>query len=158
MKYAIRMKKAVSFLIVLVFLAALFLPVQETRAADVYPDPVKKEVTGYSTQMPGGTIYVQKADEELYLFLPREADTQKITLAPPESEPDASVFFSVNGTETAVLNLDELTPSDDIYPVDVVVRAAEGSLIDSFTLKIMKGNAIGTIYYTSDDKENQGRT
>ncbi len=119
-------------------------------------DPVNK-VTEYSTQTPGGIVYVQEVDKKMHLFLPREADTEHISLLPPAGNPDARVLFLVNGEESDVLALSSLTPSDDKYRVDVVVRDAEGAQLDSFTLRIMKGNAIGTVYYSSDNKEVKGR-
>jgi len=42
-------------------------------------DPVSK-ATEYSTQTPEGIIYMLNVDKKMYLFLPREADTEHISL------------------------------------------------------------------------------
>ena len=138
------------------FILALFMLMPQESYASSFSNPTA-EVTDYASETPGGTIYAQSVDGSMYLFLPREADTQNITLR-RESSPESTVLFSVNESESDTLDLSGMTPTDSKYTLQVHVYNSSAELTDAFDLTIMKGNAAGTIYYYSDNKSENGRS
>ncbi len=72
-------------------------------------------------------------------------------------EQGKAVYFVIDGVETDEIDLSTIAKLGGIWTVKVVVRDLNGKILKDFSLRIMKGSGIGTVYYTSNDPENLGR-
>lgn len=119
-----------------------------------YPDRV---VTQQFALVNGEKVYVLDVEDNgSYLFLPAETDTSCIKLY---SDNGDQILF-VDGDDM----LDEINISDylgiisNVFEADYIVVTDDDNqdLSEIRHLNIMKGANIGTVYYHSDDAENNG--
>lgn len=100
-------------------------------------------------------IYIQKVNEEWYLFLPSGTDDTSFALKSDKS--NQKVLFVVDGRQTEELLFQDIKLTERGYSVLVNVLDSEDKNVDSFSLRVMKGSGIGTVYFSSADKESKGR-
>lgn len=111
----------------------------------------------------GNIIKAQEINGEAYLFLPASADTTKLKLSFGISTGE-ELFVSgksgapevkVDGSE---VDLDSMSVKDNgVYTLNASERKADKTLAAE-TVKVMKSANVSTVYISSADKSQQGRT
>ena len=136
---------------VIVLLAAL-LP-----AGRAYAGNPENAVTQVYTLVNGEKVYVlDVGDLGYYLFLPSEADISGISLY---SDTGEQVLFKDGDGLAETVDLSESVPNENNIVVTdflIVSDPDDPGSSEAVRLNIMKGENIGTVYYTSNDSENNG--
>ena len=102
-----------------------------------------------------GRIYVESAESEYFLFLPNEADLSSIAVK-AENGSD-TVTLVKDGSEYEALDLSEELAAGGSCDVEAVIKDRSGNRTGGFSLRIMRGTGIGTLYYFSADPGEKGR-
>ena len=100
-------------------------------------------------------IYIQTVNEKQYLFLPSGTDDTSFALKSDKS--NQKVLFVVDGRQTEELLFQDIKLTERGYSVLVKVLDSKDIIVDSFSLRVMKGSGTQTVYFNSVDKESRGR-
>ncbi|MBQ1509161.1 MAG: CotH kinase family protein, partial [Erysipelotrichaceae bacterium] len=144
--------------IVLAVIAFLMLSaVLPIASPHVYAD--NPETSGSELYMLVGEekVYVLEVEEKgYYLFLPSEADTGNISLS--SGNGDQVLFPDGDGFSEAIDISGAFDKETNTFETDILITAdpEDPDASETVHLVIMKGRNIGTVFYHSDDIENNG--
>ena len=124
-----------------------------TAYANVMDLTIKAEP--YYIDTASGRIYVESAESEYFLFLPNEADLSSIAVK-AENGSD-TVTLVKDDSEYEALDLSNELAEGGSCDVEAVIKDRGGNRTGGFSLRIMRGTGIGTLYYFSADPGEKGR-
>lgn len=110
--------------------------------------------TDYYIEVSGNKVYVMDVGSGRYLFLPSEADITDIRLF--SEKEGQTVRFSENGLTYLDLSFRGILPKDS-YVTNVHTVNNFGAVEESFSLTIMQGSGIGSLYFNSSEPDKYGR-